>query len=167
VIMRPGVVYGPGRTSLTGRVGISSLGIYLHFGGSNEIPMTYVENCAEALMLAGLASGIDGQVFNVVDDNLPRARTLLRLYKANVRRFRSIYIPHVFSRAFCVLWERCSRWSRGQLPPAYNPREWAAYWQGNRYSNAKLKNLGWMPTVSTEVGLARFFEYCREAGGAK
>jgi nucleoside-diphosphate-sugar epimerase len=167
VIMRPAVVYGPGRTSLTGRVGVASFGLYLHIGGSNRIPLTYVDNCADALVLGGLVPGIGGQVFNVVDDDLPRSRTLLREYKKRVRKFQSIYIPHPVSRALCILWERCSNWSRGQLPPAYNRREWATYWQGNQYSNAKLKTLGWKQGVATEIGLSRFFDYCREVGEAR
>jgi nucleoside-diphosphate-sugar epimerase len=163
VIMRPSVIYGPGRSGLTGRVGIDPGGLYLHLGGSNLIPITYVDNCADAIALAGFAPGIDGQVFNIVDDDLPRARTLLRLYKKNVKSFFSVYIPHPVGRFLSAMWENYSNWSRGQLPPAFNRRRWATYWQGNRYSNHKLKTvLGWRPKVSTDVALTRFFDYCRE-----
>ena len=55
VIVRPGVVYGPGKVNISNRVGIGTFGIFLHLGGSNEIPLTYVDNCAEAIALAGLA----------------------------------------------------------------------------------------------------------------
>src|SRR6266851_7179810 len=99
VIVRPGVVYGPGNLNITGRVGIDTFGVFLHLGGSNPIPFTYVDNCAEAIALAGLKKGIDGEVFNVVDDDLPSSRQFLRLYKRNVRRFKSIYVPHVVSYA--------------------------------------------------------------------
>ena len=54
VIVRPGVVYGPGNEAVLGRVGIGTFGIFLHLGGSNKLPLTYVENCAEAIALAGL-----------------------------------------------------------------------------------------------------------------
>jgi len=54
VIVRPGYVYGPGNAGLTGRVGIGTFGVFLHLGGSNTIPFTYVDNCAEAILLAGL-----------------------------------------------------------------------------------------------------------------
>ena len=54
MIVRPGYVYGQGKSAITGRVGIGSFGIFLHLGGGNRIPLTYVENCADAIVLAGL-----------------------------------------------------------------------------------------------------------------
>jgi nucleoside-diphosphate-sugar epimerase len=163
VIVRPGYVYGPGNEPITGRVGIGSFGVFLHLGGSNTLPLTFVDNCADAIVRAGLIPGIDGQAFNVIDDDLPSSRRFLRLYKRNVRRFTSIYLPHPISYALCWMWESYSRWSAGQLPPIYNRLNWNAYWRKTRYSNARVKSaLGWKPTVSTEEGLRRYFQSCRE-----
>jgi len=165
VIVRPGYVYGHGNEAITGRVGIDTFGVFLHLGGSNPIPFTYVDNCAEAIALAGLKKGVDGDVFNVVDDDLPSSRQFLRLYKENVRRFKSLYVPHFVSYALCYLWEKYSTWSEGQLPPAFNRRAWHAYWKKTRYSNEKLKSrVGWIPTVPTAEGLRRYFESCRDGG---
>jgi len=159
VILRPGNVIGPGKKFIPGRVGIDPFGIYLDFGGSNPLPLTYVDNCAEAIIMAGLIPGIEGEVFNIVDDDLPTCRRFLQLYKQNVKRFRSLFIPHAFSYLFCFAWEKYSRWSKGQLPPVYTCREWAATWKKTRYSNRKIKErLGWSPKVSMEEGLRRFFE---------
>jgi len=158
VIVRPGYVYGPGNLGITGRVGIGTFGIFLHLGGSNTIPFTYVDNCAEAIALAGLKRGIDGEVFNVVDDDLLSSRRFLRLYKKNVRRFRSIYVPHAVSYLLCYMWERYSEWSEGQLPSAFNRPKWRAFWKKTSYSNKKLKErIGWEPRVSMAEGLNRYF----------
>ena len=163
VIVRPGYVYGPGNEAITGRVGIGSFGVFLHLGGANALPLTYVDNCAQAILLAGLTPGVDGEVFNVVDDEVPSSRRFLRLYKANVRRFRSVYVPHAASYALSWLWEAYARWSDNQLPPVYNRRVWHAYWKPTRYSNARLKRrLGWQPAVTTAEGLQRYFVSCRE-----
>jgi nucleoside-diphosphate-sugar epimerase len=163
VIVRPGQVYGPGNEGITGRVGIGTFGIFLHLGGSNTIPMTYVDNCADAIVLAGLRKGIDGQTFNVVDDDLPSSRKFLRLYKKHVESFHSLYVPHALSYMLCYLWEKYSAWSDEQLPPAFNRKRWHAYWKKTEYSNDKLKNhLGWAPKVRTEDGLKLFFESCRK-----
>lgn len=162
VIIRPGWVYGPGNTGIHGRVGIGTFGIFLHLGGGNTMPLTYVDNCAEAVVLAGLTRDVDGEVFNVVDDNLPSSRKFLRLYKRNVKRFKSIYVPHAVAYYLCSLWEWYSKWSKGQLPPAYNRRAWHATWKRTRYSNAKLKSrVGWQPSVPISEGLQRYFESCR------
>src|SRR5215471_15449221 len=163
VIVRPGSVFGPGKAAITGRVGNGAFGIYLHLGGSNPIPLTYVANCADAIALAGLANGVEGEVFNVLDDDLPSSRRFLRLYKRYVGHFRSIYIPHALSYLFCLLWEKYSKWSEGQLPPAFNRGRWHAEWKRTRYRNNKMKTrLGWTPRVSMAEGLARYFEGCRE-----
>ena len=162
VTVRPGHVYGPGNEAITGRVGITTFGVFLHLGGSNAIPFTYVDNCAEAIALAGLTKGTEGEVFNVVDDDLPSSRNFLRLYKQQVRRFKSIYVPHFLSYMLCYLWAQYSTWSKGQLPPAFSRLRWHANWKKTRYSNEKLKTrVGWMPKVSMAEGFNRYFEACR------
>jgi nucleoside-diphosphate-sugar epimerase len=164
VILRPGVVYGPGNEAIHSRVGIGTFGVFLHLGGSNAIPFTYVENCVDAISLAGLQRGTDGEVFNIVDDDLPSSRQFLRLYKRQVRRFKSIYVPHILSYALCYGWERYSAWSEGQLPPAFSRRRWNANWRKTHYTNAKLKGIGWTPKVPTAEGLRCYFEACQTGG---
>jgi len=165
VILRPGYVYGPDKTSITNRVGIDTFGIFLHCGGATRIPFTYVDNCADAIVQAGVHCASANDVFNIVDDDLPSCRQFLRLYKARVRYFRSIYLPHAVSYCLCWSWERYSAWSAGQLPPTFNRRYWHAYWKTTRYSNKKLKTrVGWEPSVSISDGLSRYFEACRQRG---
>jgi len=165
VTLRPGAVYGPGSHQMTGRVGINTFGLFLHLGGSNRIPLTYVDNCAEAIVLAGIKQGVDGEVFNVVDDDLLTSRQFLRLYKKHGRRFRSIYVPYRLFYFCCYLWEKYSKWSQSQLPPVFNRRRCATYWKGNRYSNQKLKELlGWKPAVPFVEASQRYFEYVRRTG---
>jgi nucleoside-diphosphate-sugar epimerase len=163
VVVRPGSVYGPGHAEITGRVGIRAFGPFLHLGGSNRVPFTYVDNCAEAIVLAGLVRGVDGEAFNVLDDDTPSSRRFLKLYKQNVRAFRSAYVPHMFSYALCYLWEKYSKYSEGQLPPAFSRRRWYAEWRRTRYSNAKLKErLGWAPKVPTGEALRLYFRSCAQ-----
>jgi nucleoside-diphosphate-sugar epimerase len=166
VIVRPCTVWGPGWDQPPSRVGIGTFGIFLHLGGSNRLPLTYVDNCAEAIVLAGIKKGVDGEVFNVVDDDLPTSREFLRLFKKHGRRFPSIYVPYPIFYAGCAVWEKYSKWSLGQLPPAFNRHKCAYYWKGNRYSNQKLKELlGWKPSVPFSEASRRFFEYVRQGGG--
>lgn len=163
VVVRPGSVYGADKAAIVGRVGIDTFGVFLHIGGSNAIPFTYVDNCADAIVLAGLVRGVDGEVFNVVDDELPSSRQFLRWYKKNVRNFKSIYVPHIVSYALCYVWEKYSQWSGGQLLPAFNRKRWHAYWKKTRYSNEKLKaRLGWVPKISIAEGLRRSFQSCTQ-----
>jgi nucleoside-diphosphate-sugar epimerase len=162
LIMRPGAVYGPGAKQLTARVGIDTFGIFCHLGGGNQIPLTYVDNCADAIVLAGLHTDVDGETFNIVDDDLPSSRRFLKLFKKHGRQFKSLYVPYWLFYTFCFLWESYSRWSKGQLPPAFNRRRCAVYWKGNRYANEKLKKrVGWKPAIPFPEASRRYFEYVR------
>jgi nucleoside-diphosphate-sugar epimerase len=161
VVVRPGSVYGADSSGIIARIGLGTFGLFLHLGGSNTIPFTYVDNCADAIVLAGLVKGIDGEIFNVVDDDLPSSRQFLRQYKRNVRRFKSVYVPHAISHALCCLWEKYSRWSMEQLPLVFTESRWYREWKKTTYSNEKLKRqLGWNPRVSMEEGLRRYFQRC-------
>ncbi len=156
VILRPGAVFGPGKRDLSGRVGINTFGFFIHLGGSNQLPLTFVDNCAEAIVLAGIKPGIDGEVFNVVDDELVTSSAFLQAYRRKVPSF-SLPVPYPISYPVCLLWEKYCRWSNDQLPPVFNRRRCAAEWKGNRYSNQKLKErLGWEPRVGMEAAMAAF-----------
>ena len=166
VTVRLGAVYGPGGEAITSRVGIGTFGIFIHIGGGNRIPYTYIDNCAEAIVLAGITSGVEGEIFNIVDDNLPTSHYFLKLYKKNVNKFRSIFIPFRIFYLVSYMWEKYSKVSKGQLPPVFNRRKSAANWKGNKYSNIKIKSmLGWKQKIPTEEGLRRHFEYLNANDG--
>lgn len=157
VMLRPGAVFGPGKPAVSGRVGIDTFGFFLHMGGSKRLPLTYVDNCAEAIVLAGLAPGVEGEVFNIVDDDPPKSRAFLRACKKAKGGFFSLPIPYPVAYAMCHAWEKYSRWSQGQLPPVFNRQRCSAEWKGNRYSNEKLRTrLGWKPRVPMAEAMERF-----------
>jgi nucleoside-diphosphate-sugar epimerase len=108
-------------------------------------------------VLAALKPGIDGEVFNVVDDELLTSREFLREYKQHVKNFKSVPLPYFLAYWLSGLWEDYSKRRKGQLPPAFNRRRCAADWKGNCYSNRKLRDrVGWQPRVSMKTALANF-----------
>src|SRR5215831_11814643 len=157
VIVRPGAVFGPGKRELSGRIGINTFGFFIHLGGSNQLPLTFVDNCAEAIVLAGLKPGVDGETFNVVDDDLITSKQLLTAYKSVAGPFFSIRVPYPVAYGFSWAWEKYSHWSKGQLPPVFNRRRCSAEWKGSRFSNEKIRRrLGWRPRVPMKQAMARF-----------
>jgi len=158
VILRPGYVFGPGKRELNGRVGVSTFGLFVQVRGSHLLPLTFVDNCAEAIVLAGLKPGIDGETFNIVDDELVTARQFLKRYKEKTAK-SSVVIPYFAAEVLCKAWESYSKWSQGQLPAAFNRRRCSAEWKGNRYSNQKLKaRVGWKPRVPMQQAMDAFLE---------
>ena len=161
VIVRPGAVYGPGsKQGIHSRIGIDTFGIFMNIGKSNFIPLSYVDNCAEEIVVAGLKKGIDSEVFNIVDDDLPKSADFLARYKENVRNFGSNQCPFLDVLLFLLSFGKIFQRSKGQVPPVFNRRKCSALWKGNVYTNDKLKRLtGWRPRVSIEEGLKCHFEY--------
>ena len=165
VILRPGYVFGPGKTELNRRVGVGAFGLFIQVNGSNFLPLTFVDNCADAIVLAGLKANVDGEIFNVVDDELPTGRQFLKAYKKKMKSFRSIRIPYFAGYGLSSIWEKYSKWSKGQLPPAFNRRRCVAEWKDMRYSNRKLKErLGWKPRVSMNQAMDQFLSQFESNG---
>jgi nucleoside-diphosphate-sugar epimerase len=168
VILRPGYVFGPGKRELSGRVGTSAFGLLIQVNGSHALPLTFVDNCAEAIVLAGLKAGIDGEIFNVVDDELLTGQQFLKAYKKKAKSFVSIRVPYIVGYIMCRFWEKYSEWSKNQVSPVFNRRRCAAEWKGNRYSNHKLKEwLGWRPKVLMEHALALFLAQFESNGDSQ
>jgi nucleoside-diphosphate-sugar epimerase len=158
VVLRPGVIYGPGGAAMSNRVGLRIFGVFLHLGRQNVLPLTYVDNCAEAFVVAGRHEGAVGNAYNVVDDDLITASEFLRRYRDQVDRVPKITLPWFATRVMTALLERYVDWSKGQIPPVFTRYKVDSAWKGNRFSNDRLKALGWHPLVTTEDGLRRHFD---------
>lgn len=156
VVIRPGVIYGDERGVLSGRVGIQLGSLMIRMGGRQTVPYTYVENCARAIQQAGLIPGIEGEVFNVVDDQLPTASTVLKGYRRFGGKVRSLWVPSLAIGPLSSLYDWYHRWSQGQVPGAITRYKSANQWRRLKYTNAKAKQrLEWQPAVSFEEALKR------------
>ncbi|HXY13186.1 MAG TPA: NAD(P)-dependent oxidoreductase [Terriglobales bacterium] len=157
VVLRPGVIYGPGGSHFSNRVGLRVGKWLLHFGGNNLLPLSYVENCAEALVVAGKHPSTAGQVFNVHDEDLLTCRQYLRSYEKGVAKIRSISLPYFGVQLLSFMAAKYHRYSKGQLPAILTPYKAASLWGGNRFDNSKLRSIGWRQLVTTADGLKRTF----------
>ena len=161
-VLRPGVIYGPGGGVMSGRVGLQLPGVFLYLGGDNHLPPSYVDNCAEALVVAAESDRSWGEVYNVHDDDLLTARDYLARYQREVKPLRSVPVPYPLLMLGSHLVARYHDYSQGQLPAIFTPYKTRAMWKPQRFSNDKLHDLGWSPIVSTEEGLRRTFAWARE-----
>ena len=165
VIVRPGYVYGPGNeahhrtASASARSACSCTS-----AAATPIPFTFVDNCADAIVLAGLDAGVDGHVFNVVDDDLPSSRRFLRLVQAAgaAASPRSMCRTRSATRS-AALWEKILGLVRGAAAAGrINRRRWHAFWKKTRYSNEKVEDAARLDAAGADAeGLRRYFESCR------
>ena len=158
VVVRPGFVFGPGQEILGTRIGLRAFGLFLHLGGGNEVPLTYVENCADAIVLAGLAPDATGEAVHLVDDDLPTSAALLRRYRREVAPLRVVPLPYPLLRRLARLNAWYSARSEGHLPAVFTPYKVDSLWRPQRWSNARAKSLlGWTPRVPMAEALDRTF----------
>ncbi len=156
VVVRPGVIIGPGRGVLSSRVGLRLGPLMVRMGGGQQLPYTYVDNCAAAVRQAGLAERAEGQVFNVVDDDLPTAKELLRLCRKAGAGVKSAWVPRPLVQPLAGAYEWYHHWSRGQLPGVITRYRTAAMWKPLQYVNDKAKaGLPWRPEVPFDEAFRR------------
>jgi nucleoside-diphosphate-sugar epimerase len=155
-VIRPGVIFGPGRDILAARVGLRLGGVMVRMGGRQRLPYIYVENCAAAIAAAALAPNVSGHSFNVVDDELPTGRRLLRAYRRFGGRVRTIGIPYMAIRPLSWMAERYSSWSQGMIPTVITRYKSDAMWKSLHYSNSRAKELlDWVPETGLQEALRR------------
>ena len=156
VVLRPGVIIGPGRGAVSGRCGLKLGGLLVQMGGGQELPYTYVDNCADAVALAATAEGVEGRSFNLVDDDRPTASQAVRAARRHGDRFRRAWVPGPLVPSLCGAYHLYSRASGGQLPPVLTRYRATAMWGRVRYDNAAAKaGLGWTPRVPMGEALRR------------
>ena len=161
VILRPGAVFG--RENLwTGRIGtLLGDGWCIRTGAMARIPLSYVENCADAIVAGAEHRGPDRlAVLNIVDDAPPSQRTYLNaLRKHGAGPMRVIPVPWIVVRLLARLaWLTNAILFRGtaKVPGLFVPARLHARCKPLRYTNAKAATvLGWRPRFSWREGLER------------
>jgi nucleoside-diphosphate-sugar epimerase len=161
-VLRPGVIFGPESYGMSVRVGLQLPIVFLFLGGDNVLPLSYVDNCADALVLAGTSRSSSGSVINVHDDDLPTCRTFLSRYRREVRDLRVVSLPYAATMALSHANLRYSEASRGQLPAIFTPYKTRSSWKPMRYDNSRLHQLGWRQRTSTQDALEETFRRHRE-----
>jgi 2-alkyl-3-oxoalkanoate reductase len=159
-ILRPGMLFG--RENLfNARVGMRiGDNTWLRTGAWACIPLCYVENCAEAILLALEKPQASGQVLNLVDDQLPRQRRYARLIAQRCApRPRIIPVSWTIMRTAARCAWLVNRWllgGRAKIPGILVPSRLHARCKPLRYCNTAAKTvLGWAPRYGLTEALDR------------
>lgn len=165
VVLRPGLLYGPGKRPPLARQSFTAAGVRLILASPDyALPMTYVDNVADAVVLALTAADAVGQAFTLVDENVRQADYLAAYRQASGEHWRSVFLPVGMVATAALMIERGLRLARRRSPITYYQvrRATDSAW----YDCARAARvLGWQPAVSLQEGLRRTFESLRADAG--
>ena len=165
VVLRPGMIYG--RDQLWHPLLGGELGpIELRVGFTGRPPITYVENTADAVVAAAerlvdptTGSELDGEVINIVDDDLPTQRDYASQVAAVSTVPRAIPVPRPAMRALASMAAMINQRAfdgRAKLPSIMLPDQVDARFKPFDYDNSKAKRrLGWSPRFTLSEAIAR------------
>src|SRR5581483_1109654 len=118
VIVRLGLVCGVGTSVLPAHVclALNPNRVILFGDGSVPLPLVYVDNAVDALILGATVAGIGGQSFNVIDEEVLTQREYLELLqRTNQGRPQVIRMPQLAYYALGLLTEIAAK-ARGKAP---------------------------------------------------
>ena len=158
VVIRPGQIFGPGAERVTPNGTIALAGRWVAVGdGAQTIPVVYVDDVVDALLLAAEAPDAVGNVFNVVDPQTITQQAYLDRCK---RKFGSeLSIVRVPVGVFMALGygvETLGRLLKRDVPLT-RYRVSSLRPLANFDTTAARERLGWTPRVGVIQGLDRTF----------
>jgi nucleoside-diphosphate-sugar epimerase len=157
VIVRPGLLYGPGRRPPLGRrtVALGSLRVILA-RRDYLLPLAYVENVVDALCLAARADAAAGRAYTIVDTHA-RQDEYARLYREVAgERWRAVFPPLAPILAAATVGERLFRLAGRRAPISRHQIE-RTIWSATFAVTRAQRELGWTPRVPLAEALRRSF----------
>jgi nucleoside-diphosphate-sugar epimerase len=154
-ILRPGVVFGPGRALPTALLGARIGKLDIVFGKpTNQFPLIYVDNLVDAIALASGERENDSRQYIVIDDD---GRTLAQYHAARTKitKTRTIFWPSwpVVAAATCA---RPVLYFVPADTGVFSPRQIRRATQDRHYDSRRIRaELGWSPKVPLEEAIER------------
>ena len=156
-IVRPGYIYGPAHRRLPPRLGLVLGSLLLEANTKKPLPITYIDNCADAVIFCGANKQAAGEVYNIVDDDPPTGHAYLERYRRVAHRPRAVRCPFPLFSALSDLNRLGNALSAGQIPIVLTRYRAASAWKAHQFSNQKLKRLGWRQPIATQEAMALAF----------
>lgn len=157
--IRPAMIFGQGAL-WNALHGLGAGPLWLLIGADKIIPLTYVENCAEAIVLALESDTARGQTINIVDDELPtRATYTDSLLTQTLNPPKVIRVNQGLLRAIAALASGINQsilLNKAKLPGLLIPARFDSRFKSFTYSNTRAKRLlNWHPRYNLEASLKR------------
>jgi len=149
VILRPGTIYGPGGEIYPPLVGLAFGALYFVIGmGNFRMPVVFVDNLVDAVVMSMENDEAVGQIFNVVDAERIDKRTYVdRVVRRADPRARVLYIPYpVF---YAITWAQERLFGLLKRVPALTCYRLVSSQKSVEYDSSFIsRRLGWRSLVS-------------------
>lgn len=162
-VLRPGMIYGKNNL-WSARLGIKKGdNIWGFIDSSAQLPLIYVENCADGIILAIESEASVNQIINLVDDNLVEQSVYLNQILPYLQvKPKIIKIDWSLVNLMANLASQTNKiFFQGQksLPGIFSPPSLQARFKPLKYINAfAKKTLNWQPQYNLETALERIVE---------
>lgn len=165
-VLRPGMLWGRGNADLTSAIGPAAGPLQIVYGIGRRLPLSHVENCADAFAAAAEDPRAVGQTFNIVDGHDLTAWAYAGdQLRSTGRRAVRVPVPYSLGLAFTHAASGLSRLvfgASGKLPGVLVPERFQARFKPLRFSNMRIASeLGWRPPLSLAECRARTFSLPR------
>ncbi|MGH8544886.1 MAG: NAD-dependent epimerase/dehydratase family protein [Gammaproteobacteria bacterium] len=156
VILRPGTMYGPGGKIYTPMIGLSLANrLFFVFGnGQLELPLVYVDNVVDAILLAMGTSSADNKIFNVVDsERITKELYIQKLIRTLYPKAHFIYVP--YQLLYCLTWLQENAFALLKRPPVLTTYRLISSQKQIRYDTSKIEvTIGWRSRVTFDQAVA-------------
>ncbi len=165
VVLRPGLLYGPGRVPPLGRrvIALGPLRVILA-SPDYLLPLAYVENVADALWLAARSESARGRAYTIVDQHVRQADYAWIYRKISGQRWVALYPPLSLVRGAVSTMERCFGLIGARAPISRHQVERTVR-SATFLTDLAEEDLGWHPAVRVDEALRRTFAALRQDGG--
>ena len=162
VVLRPGQIYGPGSEKVPPGGTIALGGRWLVVGaGEHYVPLVYVENVVDALILAAQADLPSGSIFQLVDPEGLRQKDYVEHLRRSGRDVRASYVPAWFLKVAGWGVERLGAVLKRPVPlTPYRVRSITPLWPCD--CTAAHTQLGWTPRYTIAEGMAATFPRAKD-----
>jgi predicted dehydrogenase/nucleoside-diphosphate-sugar epimerase len=154
VVLRPGQIYGPGTEKTPPWGAIERNGRWIVAGpGEHYVPLVYIDNVVDALLLAAQQELPNGAIFQLVDPEGVRQKEYVEWVRRSGSKVRVWYVPPVLLKC-AGLWSMAAA-RLFRRPPALSPyavKSMKPLWPCD--CTAAHTQLGWKPRYTAPEGLA-------------
>ena len=163
-VIYPCWVYGPGDQALfPGFAEAIRDGFLVFWQRDTRLAWAHIENLVDAIVLASTHPAAVGQGYLVHDDadGPTLEQVCTELAESLGRPFRPRHVPYAVARAAAAALQGV--WSALRLSgaPLLLTNDVKSFGHRWRFSNAKLRGLGWTPRIGIEDGMRQAFDYFR------